>query len=569
MRRTNIYAVEDCGDDGSISAAQNNIIETKSAELNYQPRIGVMGKTGAGKSSLCNALFGQDVCEISDIEGCTRNPQDVLLNISHGKSIILVDVPGIGENSRRDQEYADLYKSLLPELDAIFWIRKADDRAYQADEVFFNNLIRPYINDGNPLFIVINQVDKIDPIREWNRKENSPGPNQMANIRKRIDDISGFFDIAASRIIPVSAYEKYNLVTLITELFFALPAKKKSSVIINAKNFDYDAAIKKYELAIKKYNDVDAMYKLGELYYYADKPHQNLNKSEYYLKQGEQHDDLRCMCLLTEMYLDTSHFTYYNPNNSVMIDLLNLSEDTKSPMYNPEAGQKMLSKIEQIALDTSNDALLEIVADFYIDEKYGIVNAAKAEQYYRSLESKDPDDIELKVKLAMCLEAQGSVKQAVDIYKSLAQADSPVELAVRRLIYYYSKTGDDANKAKWIDYLFENFGCGDDEETEKWLLFNGRYYHTQFINDNDDDSIKACLKAYYTAAQKFDNVGAYFELGVIWSTTLYDKQEALENYQKCLELYKKEREKMPSDPWIKAQIEDVTDHISMCKQLMR
>lgn len=119
------------------------------------------------------------------------------------------------------------------------------------------------------------------------------------------------------------------------------------------------------------------MYKLGELYYYADKPHQNLNKSEYYLKQGEQHDDLRCMCLLTEMYLDTSHFTYYNPNNSVMIDLLNLSEDTKSPMYNPEAGQKMLSKIEQIALDTSNDVLLEIVADFYIDENTELLTLQK------------------------------------------------------------------------------------------------------------------------------------------------------------------------------------------------
>ena len=34
----------------------------------FEPRIGVFGKTGAGKSSLCNALFGQRTAKVSNEE---------------------------------------------------------------------------------------------------------------------------------------------------------------------------------------------------------------------------------------------------------------------------------------------------------------------------------------------------------------------------------------------------------------------------------------------------------------------------------------------------------------------
>ncbi|MDD8642135.1 50S ribosome-binding GTPase, partial [Escherichia coli] len=38
----------------------------------HEPVIGIMGKSGAGKSSLCNALFQGEVTPVSDVHAGTR-----------------------------------------------------------------------------------------------------------------------------------------------------------------------------------------------------------------------------------------------------------------------------------------------------------------------------------------------------------------------------------------------------------------------------------------------------------------------------------------------------------------
>ena len=212
---------------------RKNINRRINEVLNYEPKVGVFGKTGVGKSSLCNALFGQDVCEISDVEACTRNPQEVLLHMG-GKKITLVDVPGAGENKDRDREYAQLYSKILPELDVALWVIKADDRAMSSDEAFFKQIVKPHVEQGKVFFFVLNQCDKIEPFREWNESGHEPGPKQLQNIQRKITDIATRFSVPESKIIPVSACEKYYLVRLIDEMVFAMPKDKKITIVNSA-----------------------------------------------------------------------------------------------------------------------------------------------------------------------------------------------------------------------------------------------------------------------------------------------------------------------------------------------
>lgn len=228
-----------------IEPAYRESIEKRlNSIMSYQPRVGVFGKTGAGKSSLCNAVFGQDVCKISDVAACTRAPQEVILSMGK-KGIKLLDVPGVGESVERDKEYGELYKNLLPELDIVLWVLKGDDRAFSSDEIFYKKLVRPYIDKGRPFFIVLNQVDKIEPFREWDEATKRPGIKQAQNIEEKRRSVASIFDLPLTSVIAVSANERYGLVELVNNVVHSLPKERKAILLEEVKKENRSSSAQK------------------------------------------------------------------------------------------------------------------------------------------------------------------------------------------------------------------------------------------------------------------------------------------------------------------------------------
>jgi small GTP-binding protein len=197
--------------------------------FSYEPKVAIFGKTGVGKSSLTNALFGKDACKISNVEACTRDPQEVFMKLNGtSKGIKLLDVPGIGESAERDKEYFKLYAEILKDADMVLWVLKGDDRTFTSDEEFYTTCMKPYMDKGKAFAVAVNQVDKIEPFREWDEANRKPGSTQEGNIAKKIIYVAKQFgDLPASLVIPVSANEKYNLDKLILTLVDKLPANKK------------------------------------------------------------------------------------------------------------------------------------------------------------------------------------------------------------------------------------------------------------------------------------------------------------------------------------------------------
>jgi small GTP-binding protein len=154
---------------------RKHILESLCDLTQYVPVIGIMGKTGAGKSSLCNALFQGEVTPVSNVDSCTR---DVLrFRLRNGDhSLMIFDLPGVGESEQRDEEYTALYRRILPELDLLLWVIKADDRALSVDEHFYREVMLAY---QHRVLFVANQANKAEPCHQWNTTSNTPSHSEV------------------------------------------------------------------------------------------------------------------------------------------------------------------------------------------------------------------------------------------------------------------------------------------------------------------------------------------------------------------------------------------------------
>ena len=127
--------------------------ETPSAN---RVHIGIFGKRNAGKSSVINALTGQDLAVVSDVKGTTTDPVYNAKELLPMGPVILIDTPGIDDEGVLGVLRVKKARQVLNKTDVAVLV--ADMVKTEADD----ELIALFRSKNIPYIVAYNKSDLLD-----------------------------------------------------------------------------------------------------------------------------------------------------------------------------------------------------------------------------------------------------------------------------------------------------------------------------------------------------------------------------------------------------------------------
>lgn len=120
--------------------------------------IGIFGKRNAGKSSVINAITGQDLSVVSDVKGTTTDPVYKAMELLPLGPVTIIDTPGIDDEGELGKLRIKKSYEILNKTDIAVLVVDGTSGIYKEDEV----LIKEFRDKNIPYVIVMNKEDLIE-----------------------------------------------------------------------------------------------------------------------------------------------------------------------------------------------------------------------------------------------------------------------------------------------------------------------------------------------------------------------------------------------------------------------
>lgn len=195
-------------------------------------RLGVIGQSGSGKSSLINAIVGQPVAAVGALIETTQEPQEVPLD-----GLIFVDLPGCGTPTWPQESYVQRLR-LLDSYDGFILVTA--HRLTECDAMLFQELSR---RAKKPCFVVRSHFD-----RAVAAHAESEARAVIATHTRR--QLQADPDLPIYMVCSVGS-QHYDLEKLILDIRRSLPEWKQIRFIMAAHAYGEETLRQKREAAKK------------------------------------------------------------------------------------------------------------------------------------------------------------------------------------------------------------------------------------------------------------------------------------------------------------------------------
>ena len=126
--------------------------------------IGIFGKRNSGKSSLLNAITGQEIALVSDVKGTTTDPVSKAMEIYPIGPCLLIDTAGVDDTGDLGSMRMEKTKAVLDKTDIAIVV--FTDMQMESEAQWIAMLKQRRI----PVLAVINQIDRMEQVQEIKRQ---------------------------------------------------------------------------------------------------------------------------------------------------------------------------------------------------------------------------------------------------------------------------------------------------------------------------------------------------------------------------------------------------------------